>query len=154
VTRKRDLRQGVRPEDRDLEHLGAGAYRRAVPKPPSVCDSNDRRRLNLGDVIRPEQLDQLHRSADLLATFPHRRRRRVFVVIDESARQAPQSVSRFDRTPAKNDSAIGFDHHRGRHLRVAPEHEVVVRTGLDLASFDDLDDELRAAVDAEVTHQV
>jgi len=153
VTRKRDLRQGVRPEDRNLEHLGAGADRLAVPQPPSIGDADDRRRHSLCDVIRAEQLEELHGRADLLATFPHRRRRRVFVVVHESARQAPQAVARLDRAPAKDDSAFGFDHHRRRHLGVAPEHEVVVGTGLDLATFDDLDDQLRAAVDAEVTHQ-
>jgi hypothetical protein len=148
MTRKRDRRQRVEPEHADLEHLRSGVDRLPARQRAAVRDADDGRERGLGDVVHAEQLGQLDSGADLLAALPDRGAGGILIVIDEAAGQAPVAVTGLDRSPAEDDPAVGFDHHSGRHLGVAPEDEVVVRARLELAAFDDAEDERRPALDA------
>jgi hypothetical protein len=150
MTRKRERRQGVEPEHADLEHLRSGADRLPARQRAAVRDADNGRNGGLGDVVHAQQLGQLDAGPDLLAALPDRSAGGILIVIDEAAGQAPVAVTGLDRSPAEDDPAIGFDHHGGRHLGVAPEDEVVVRACLELAAFDDAEDERRPALDAVV----
>jgi len=105
-------------------------------------------------VIRADQLSELDPSPDFLETLTSRGRRRVLVVVDESARQTPQAATRLDRTTPEHDAASGFHHHGRGHLRIVPQDKRVVWADLVLATFDELRDERRTAIDAEVTGHV
>jgi hypothetical protein len=153
VTRKRDLRQRVKPEDADLEHLGSSADRRSSGQAPAIGDAHDRGGCRLRHVIDAQQLQQLDAGADLLQALADRCHCRVLVVVDEAAGQAPLAVARLDRSPAEDDATLRLDHHGGGDLRVSPEHEVVVGTRLELATFDDPRDERPSAPEAEVRHR-
>jgi hypothetical protein len=104
-------------------------------------------------VVHAEKAGELDAGVDLLAAFAYRCARRVFVVVDESTGEAPQAVAGLDAPPAQHDSAVALDDDRGRHLRITPQDEIVVGACLDLVALDDLDDERRAAIDAEVHHR-
>jgi len=103
-------------------------------------------------VVGAEQGCDLDRGTDLFEALTSRCGRRILVVVDKAARQAPLAVARLDGAPAEHHTAVVLDDHRGGDLRVAPEDEVVVGTGLELAALDDPHDQGRAAVDAEVGH--
>jgi len=153
VTRKRDLRQRVEPEDADLEHLGSSADRRSSGQAPAIGDAHDRGGRHLRHVVNAQQLQQLHVRADLLQALADRCPRRVLVVVDEAAGQAPLAVARLDRSPAEDDATLRLDHDGGGDLWVSPEHEVVVGTRLDLAALDDPQDERPPAPEAEMRHR-
>ena len=153
VTRKRQRRQLVRSEDSELEHLRAGLDLFAIDHAAAKRNADDRRRRRLGDVIQAEQLRQIYLRADLLHAFANRGILRIFVVVDKPTWQAPQAVARLDGAPAEDDAPGVLDDDRGRDLRVSPQHEVVVGTGLVLAAFDHPRDQRRAAFDAEVAGQ-
>jgi len=104
-------------------------------------------------VVHAQEVEELDIGTDLLPALSHGRRGWVLVVVDEATGKAPQAAARLDRPPAEDDAAVGLDDHRGRHLRVAPEDEVVVRACLGLAAFDDPGHERRPALDAEVPHR-
>jgi len=97
-----------------------------------------------------EEARQLDLGADLLAALTHRRGRRVLVMVDETAGQAPQPVARLDRSTSDDDSLFTLDDRGSDHFRVAPQHEVVVGTGLELAAIDDPYGKRRPAIDAEM----
>jgi len=103
-------------------------------------------------VINPQQPGQLDLGVDFFEAFPRRGVRRVFVVIDETAGQAPQAVARLDRTSSKHDTTVDLHDHGGCDLGVTPQDEAVVGTGFDLATVDDSRHQRGAAVDTEVTH--
>jgi hypothetical protein len=151
MTRKRDPRQPLEPEHADLEHLRPGADRLATRQSSPVSDAYDRRRRGLGDVVHAEQVRQLDGSPDLLPALPDRGAGRVLIMIDEAAGKTPVAVTRLDRSPAQHDSAVGLDDHRGRHLGIAPEDEVIVRAGFELAALDDPNDQRRPTHEAVVT---
>jgi hypothetical protein len=153
MTRKRNRRQPVGPEDSDLEHLRSGADRFAAGDAAAIRDADDARRGRLGDVVDAEQLGELDLRVYLLAALANRGARWGFVIVDETAWKAPLPITRLDGAPAENDSVVFLDDHRRGDLRVAPQHEPIVRANLELASFDGLRPQRRAAVDAEVTHR-
>ena len=97
-------------------------------------------------------MGELDLRADFLEAFTNSRRRGVLVVVDESTRQTPQTTTRLDRTTPEHDAALGFHDHGRGHLRIAPQDKRVVRADLVLAALDELGDERRSAVDAEVGH--
>src|SRR5216117_3878454 len=99
-------------------------------------------------------MGELDLRADFLEAFTNSRRRRVLVVVDESTRQTPQTATRLDRTTPEHDATSGFHHHGRGHLRIVPQDKRVVRADLVLATFDELRDERRTAIDAEVTGHV
>jgi hypothetical protein len=103
-------------------------------------------------VVDPDQPGHLHRSADLLHAFARRRLPWVLVIVDESARKAPQAAARFNGAATQHDATVDLDYHCCRDLGVMPEDEVVLRTCLDLSPLDDTDRELGAAEHAVVTH--
>jgi hypothetical protein len=115
-------------------------------------DADDRRRSRLRDVVNAEQLAQLDFSADLLTALAHRGVSRTLVVIDEAAGQAPLAVRGVDGPASQDYAGRRFDDDGRRHLRVAPQDEIVVRADLDRASFDRARDQGRSAVDAKVAH--
>ena len=88
---------------------------------------------------------------DLLPALARRRLPWVFVIVDESAGEAPHPKTWLDRTPAEQDPAVDLDHHGSGDLRVVPQDEVVIGTGFKLAALDDARHQLGAAFDAEVT---
>jgi len=152
VARECERRQRVEREHRDLEHLRSGRGPAASYKPGLIGDSDHAGSSALGDVIDPDEACHLDPCADLFEAFTSRRVPRVLIVVDESARKAPQAEARFDRPAAKEYPSVDLDHHRGRYLGVVPQNEVVVGTGLDLAAFDHARHELGAAIDAVVGH--
>ena len=101
-------------------------------------------------MIHAEKSGDLDRCGDLLAAFTDRGVARVLVVVDEPAGQAPEAQAWLDRPTAKQHTAVDLDDHRGDHLRVVPQDEVVVRAGLERAALDDSRLEDGAAFDAEV----
>jgi len=103
-------------------------------------------------VINAQQSGQLDLRADFFEAFPRRGVRRVFVVIDETAGQAPQAVARLDRTSSQYDTAVDLHDHGGCDLGVTPQDEAVIGTGFQLATVDDTRHQSGAAVDTEVTH--
>jgi len=103
-------------------------------------------------VISADQLGELDPRADFLNALTNSGRRRVFIVVDESARQTPQATTRLDRTTPEHDAAFGFHHHGRGHLRIPPQDKRVVRADLVLAAFDEPGHQRRSAVDAEVGH--
>ena len=152
MTRKSNRRQRVRRKNPDLEHLRPGAHCLTIRKSTYVGDADDARDGRLRYVVRAKQRSQLDPRADLLLALANRGCRGILIVIDEAAGQAPQAMTRFDGTTPEHDSACRLDDHGGGHLRVAPQDKRVVRASLMLASFDELRDERRSAVDAEVGH--
>jgi hypothetical protein len=152
VAREGQLRQGVRGEGAHFEHLRTCADRRSTGDAAHISDADDARRGGFGDVVQAEQRCELDLGVDLLHAFAHRGGGGRFVVVDESAREAPKSVARLDAAPAKHDSSVDLDHDGGRHLGVAPENVTVVGTRFELAAFDDLHHERSAAVGAEMPH--
>jgi hypothetical protein len=152
VTRKRDRRQRVESEDANFQHLVSRRDLLTDRKAASVGDHDDARRSALRAVIHIQHRLDLDRCPDLFAALANHGFGRAFVVVDEAARQTPQAVPGLDRTPAEDDATAGFDHDRGGDLGVAPQHEVVVRTRFELATFEDPDHEGRPATNAEVAH--
>jgi hypothetical protein len=152
MTRKRNRRQRVGPEDSDLEHLRSGADRFAVGDAAAIGDADDAGRGRLGDVVDAEQLGELDLRVDLLPALSNRGGGGGLVIVDEPARKAPLAITGLDGAPAEDDSAVFLDDHRRGDLRVAPQHEPIVRAYLELTSLDGLHDQRHAAVDAEVTH--
>jgi hypothetical protein len=152
MTRKRNRRQRVEPEDANLEHLVAGGELLTGREVASVRDHDDARRRALRGVVDVQHRLDLDRCPDLFATLANDGFGGALVVVDEAAGQTPQTVPGLDRAPAEDDAAVGLDHDRGSDLGVAPEDEVVVRARFELAAFEDLDDERRSAARAEVTH--
>ncbi|OLB90881.1 MAG: hypothetical protein AUI15_23755 [Actinobacteria bacterium 13_2_20CM_2_66_6] len=108
----------------------------AVDQMGVIAETDEARGVLFGDVKDTDQSGHHNRGANLFQAFAHRRLDRALIVVDKTTRQAPHPISRFDRPAAQDDAAIGFDDDRGRHLRVPPEHEVVVRTSLQRATFD------------------
>jgi hypothetical protein len=84
VTRKRNRRQRVGPEDRDLEHLGPGADRLAFDDSALVADAHDARGCRLGDVVYAQEARELDLGVDLLAALAHGGAGGVLVVVDEA----------------------------------------------------------------------
>ena len=152
MARKRKRGQRVESEHPDLEHLGAGSRPAAGGKPGRVCDSDHARSRALGDVINADESCLLDVRRDFFKAFASRRIPRILVVVDESARQAPQAAARLDSTAPQQYSAIDLDHDRRRDFGIVPQHKVVVGTGLDFAAFDHSRHKLGAAVDAVVAH--
>jgi hypothetical protein len=103
-------------------------------------------------VIHADQPGELDRHADLLKALPHSRDRGILVIVDKPTGQAPEAIAGLDRPAPQDDSALGYDDHRGRHLWVVPQDEAVIRAGLDLTTFDHTRCERAAAVDAEMPH--
>jgi hypothetical protein len=152
VTRKRNRRQRVGPEDRDLEHLGPGADRLAFDDSALVADADDAGGRRLGDVVHAQESGELDLGVDLLAALAHRRAGGVLVVVDEAAGQAPLPQGRLDGAPPEHDAAVVLHHHRRRDLRISPENEAVAGANLELATLDELRLQRSPAVDAEMTH--
>jgi hypothetical protein len=153
VTRKGKLRQLADGEDAHLEHLLAGAQPLSLDEAAAVSDHDDARRRRPPSVVDVEKRVDLDTRADLLATFTRDRVGGALIVIHESARQAPQTIPGLDAAPSQHDAARRGDDHRSGNLRVAPEDEVVMGTGFELAALQHLDHQRRAAVDAEVPHR-
>jgi len=103
-------------------------------------------------VINADQPGELDRHVDLLAALAHGRERGILIIVYEPTGQAPEAIAGFDRPAAQDDSALGFHDHGGRHFRVVPQDEAVVRARLHLAAFDHARHERTAAVDAEMSH--
>jgi hypothetical protein len=103
-------------------------------------------------VIHADEAGDVDRCVDLLHALARRSAGGGLVVIDESARQAPETAARLDGAPSEQDTAFDLDDDRGRYLRVVPQDELVARAGFDLTAFDDPRHELSPAVDAEVAH--
>jgi hypothetical protein len=153
VTRKRKLRQCAEREDADLEHLVADRQLLAFDETPAVSDDDDARRRPLATVIDVEHTVDFHARPDLLPAFARDRVSRTFVVVDKSPRETPEAIAGLDPAPPQHDAAGRRHDDGGRDLWIAPQHEVVLRTSLELATLDDLDHERRAALDAEVPHR-
>src|SRR5439155_18918782 len=152
VAREGQGRQRVRRENADLEHLRAGAWAAATREAGLVRDTDHAGRTPFGDVVDADQAGQLNRGVDLLGALAGRRLPRVFVVVDEPARKAPQPAAWLDRATSEHHAAVDLDHDGGRDLRVVPQHEIVVGTCLDLATFNDAHHELGPAVHAVMAH--
>jgi hypothetical protein len=103
-------------------------------------------------VIDAEETRQLDGNADLLEAFAGGGFPGIFIVMDETPREAPEAIAGLDGSAAEDHAAGRLNHHRGRHLRVAPQHELVVEAGLDQPAFDGARLERGAAVDAEMPH--
>jgi hypothetical protein len=102
------------------------------------------------DADEPGLLDL---CADLLPALARRRLPWALVIVDETTWKAPQPETGLDGAPAEQDPAIDLDHDCRGDLRVVPKDEVIVGTGLELATLDDTRHQLGAAFDAVVTHR-
>jgi hypothetical protein len=153
VARERQLWQRAGVKRFELEHLRPRLGPLAIREPRSIGDTDHARRRPLGDVINAQQACDLDARPDLLTALAPRCIRRILVVVDEAAGQAPQALARFDRAAAQQDPLADLDDHRGDHLGVVPQDEVVVRAGLERAALDDAGHERGSAIDAEVTHR-
>jgi len=109
VAGERQLREVVKREDMQLEHLLARRQAPAVDDPPAIADSDHARGLSLGDVIDPDEARDLNLGTDLLEAFASGRVERALVVVDESAGQAPVTKRRLDRAPAEHDATVRLD---------------------------------------------
>jgi hypothetical protein len=152
VARKRERRQRVQREDLQLEHLVPRLSPLAVFEPRPVANPNHARGIRLRDVIDADQARDLDAGADLLSAFALGGIERALIVVDEPARQAPQTEAGLDPPAAKQNAARRLHDHRGHDLRVMPQDEVVVRTGFVHTALDLARHEHGAAVDAEVGH--
>jgi hypothetical protein len=146
------MRHRVRLEDADLQHLQARGRRGSSDQPALVSDHDHARRVGLRDVKHPDQPGELDLRADLFKALADGCDRGVLVIVDESAGQAPEPVAGLDRAATQDDSPLRFHDHGGRHLRVVPQDEAVMRASLDLTTFDDSRHQPGAAVDAEMPH--
>src|SRR5215472_3159209 len=146
--------QPVGPEGGDLQHLAAGRRDLAVLEAAPVADPHHARSAAPADVIDAEQLGDLDLGADLLAALPDGCQRRVLVVVDIAARQAPEPIPRLDPPPADDDLAGGIlDHHQRDHLGVVPEHEAAGLASLQVAALHDPGLQGAPAVNAVVRHR-
>jgi hypothetical protein len=102
----------VEREFSDLEHFRAGDGMRPVDQPCPVSDNDHAGRIGFGDVVDANQSGHLDTRADLLHALARSGLSGGFVVIDESAGQAPQAVARLNRTTAQDNPAGAFDDHR------------------------------------------
>jgi hypothetical protein len=86
VTWERQRWKGVERKLGDLEHLDPHRRLRAACQAAAVGDDHDARSVGLRDVLHADQARHLDLGADLLAALAHSAGRRVFVVVDKSAR--------------------------------------------------------------------
>jgi hypothetical protein len=126
MTRKRERRQRVEPEDTNLEHLVAGCDHLTGRKVASVGDHDDARGRGLRAVIHVQDRLDLDGCTDFFATLADDSFGRALIVVDEAAGQTPQTVAGIYGAPAEDHSEAGLDHDGGRDLGVTPEHEVIV----------------------------
>jgi hypothetical protein len=152
VAWERQHGQGVKVEHADLEHLLSRARPAALGEPCLVGDPDHAGSGILGDVIHADKADQLDLRTNLFHAFASCGVPWVLVVIDESPGQAPEAEARLNCAATQQHAAIDLDHDCGRDLRVMPQNEVVIWTGLDLAPFDDSHSELAATKNAVVSH--
>lgn len=148
MTRKGQLRQRAKREHSDLKHLVARRELFAGHQVTAIRDDDDARRCLLLSVIHVEH--GFHRDAgtDLFAALACDGVRRAFIVVDKSTRQAPEPVAWLDSASSQDNAPVCLDDDCGGDLRVVPQDKVIVRARVQLATFDQLDDERRAALDA------
>jgi len=152
MARESQRRHRLRLEDADLQHLHARSRCGSSDQPALVSDHDHARRVRLRDVKHPDQPGELDLRADLFKALANSCDSGVLVIVHKSPGQAPEPVARLDRPATQDDSVLRFHDHGGRHLRVVPQDEGVMRANLDLTPFDDSRHQRAAAVDAEMPH--
>jgi hypothetical protein len=64
-------------------------------------------------VVDAYQADQVDGGTDFFGAFACSRVPRIFVIVDEPTRQAPEAAARFDRSTSQQDSTVNHDHDGG-----------------------------------------
>jgi hypothetical protein len=94
VARENERRQRVELKDSNLEHLRARCRLPDLDHPRLVADGDQAGRIPPADVIDAYQTCHFDGHADLLLALAPRRLGGAFVVVDESAGQAPHPIRR------------------------------------------------------------